>query len=290
MTRSLSTARPRPTPRFVRDGAYLDAIMTSFADGDEKTLELAFELARRSGSSLARIYEVIQATISVALDETGPDVRRGGELDERLAWLAARMRPSVATPHDWHAYVISTHGLGRPASIAHVLTDAGIPAMVIQATALNAAITLRGRESVIPTAVKFIVLDGAHSDSELFTTTVNSLNQDGSLADSDSKYFLLGGVEPDMTRSAVHNSVPIVRVANLQDLLQRTGGPNECPLTPREQQVLGRVAAGSTNEQMATDMAVGVSTIKTYLERIHRRLDTNNRSSAVAIGIRSGWI
>ncbi len=53
-------------------------------------------------------------------------------------------------------------------------------------------------------------------------------------------------------------------------------------LTPREAEVLGWVARGSTNKEVATILGVSPHTIRTQLERVFEKLDVHTRTAAVA--------
>ncbi|MEV4422052.1 LuxR C-terminal-related transcriptional regulator [Patulibacter sp. NPDC049589] len=53
-------------------------------------------------------------------------------------------------------------------------------------------------------------------------------------------------------------------------------------LTPRERDVLERMARGSTNSQIADELVVGVSTVKSHVKHILRKLKASNRAEAVS--------
>ncbi len=53
-------------------------------------------------------------------------------------------------------------------------------------------------------------------------------------------------------------------------------------LTPREAEVLGWVARGKTNKQVAAILGVSPHTIRTQLERVFEKLDVHTRTAAVA--------
>ena len=53
-------------------------------------------------------------------------------------------------------------------------------------------------------------------------------------------------------------------------------------LTPRQRELLGRVAAGDTNRQIARRLGVQESTVRKHLERIFERLQVHSRAAAVA--------
>jgi LuxR family transcriptional regulator, maltose regulon positive regulatory protein len=54
------------------------------------------------------------------------------------------------------------------------------------------------------------------------------------------------------------------------------------PLTERELEVLTLVAAGKTNQEIAGELFVAKSTVKTHTKNIYSKLDTRNRAQAVA--------
>src|SRR3712207_4262959 len=54
------------------------------------------------------------------------------------------------------------------------------------------------------------------------------------------------------------------------------------PLSEREMEVLALVTAGKSNRQIAKDLFVALSTVKTHVNNIHRKLDVRNRTQAVS--------
>ena len=59
-------------------------------------------------------------------------------------------------------------------------------------------------------------------------------------------------------------------------------------LTPRQRDVLTHVADGRTTDEIARILGLSPHTVKNYLERIYERLDTRDRTQAVAIALREG--
>lgn len=64
----------------------------------------------------------------------------------------------------------------------------------------------------------------------------------------------------------------------------------EIGLTERESEVLGLLAKGLTNPQIASDLEIGDETVKTYLRRLYAKLGANNRAGAVDIARRQGIV
>ena len=61
-------------------------------------------------------------------------------------------------------------------------------------------------------------------------------------------------------------------------------------LTPRELDVLLRIAKGMTNVEIAADLGLRVSTIENYTHNIYGKLQVPNRAAAVTVGYGHGWI
>jgi DNA-binding NarL/FixJ family response regulator len=56
-------------------------------------------------------------------------------------------------------------------------------------------------------------------------------------------------------------------------------------LTPREAEVLFWVARGKTNDEVATVLGIGLSTVKKHLESTYAKLGVENRTSAAAMAL-----
>jgi DNA-binding CsgD family transcriptional regulator len=65
-----------------------------------------------------------------------------------------------------------------------------------------------------------------------------------------------------------------------QDL--ESGRRPDCGLTARQRELLRFVADGYTNKEIARQLVVSVTTVRTHMENIFRQLDVTNRSAAVA--------
>jgi len=61
-------------------------------------------------------------------------------------------------------------------------------------------------------------------------------------------------------------------------------------LTEREIEVLRRVAAGNTNRQVATQLAIVEETVKAHMKSILSKLGANDRTHAVTIALKRGII
>lgn len=70
----------------------------------------------------------------------------------------------------------------------------------------------------------------------------------------------------------------------------RTPGPPTQPLTRREVEVLGMLAEGLANKNIAARLGISEHTVKTHVASILTKLDAFSRAEAVAIGARQGLI
>ncbi len=73
-------------------------------------------------------------------------------------------------------------------------------------------------------------------------------------------------------------------------LLGQVRKPAEEPLSQRELEVLGLVAAGATNREAAAKLFISEATVKTHLLHIYAKLAAKDRASAVAAGYELGLL
>ncbi|MGP4024218.1 response regulator [Actinomadura sp. 3N407] len=83
---------------------------------------------------------------------------------------------------------------------------------------------------------------------------------------------------------------PSITVRLLERLARPTAAPvpPREPLTDRELDVVRLAARGRTNEEIAGDLFVSLSTVKTHLGSVHRKLGTRNRVETAAWAWESG--
>lgn len=61
-------------------------------------------------------------------------------------------------------------------------------------------------------------------------------------------------------------------------------------LSPRERQVLERLAQGQSATAVAHDLGVSPETVRTHVRNAMRKLDAHTRVQAVALAVESGTI
>jgi two-component system nitrate/nitrite response regulator NarL len=67
-------------------------------------------------------------------------------------------------------------------------------------------------------------------------------------------------------------------------------GSHRCRLSARELQILELAASDRSGQAIADDLWLSPATVRTYMNRIYKKLGVSNRAAAVAHGIRHGLI
>lgn len=62
------------------------------------------------------------------------------------------------------------------------------------------------------------------------------------------------------------------------------------PLTPREAEILGMLADGLANKEIAARLQISAHTVKTHVQSLFAKLGADSRAEAVALGVRKGLI
>ena len=137
--------------------------------------------------------------------------------------------------------------------------------------------------------VKFIVLTTYDTDEYIFDAI-----------DAGAKgYLLKDASREDLFESvrAVHRGESLIEpgvAAKVLDRLAqmsrqaRVGGPQV--LSERELEVLRLMAAGAANKNIASDLAISESTVKTHVTNIFQKLEVNHRTEAVTQALQRGII
>jgi DNA-binding NarL/FixJ family response regulator len=113
--------------------------------------------------------------------------------------------------------------------------------------------------------------------------------------------FLLKDVEPELLVSgirAVHAGesllAPTVTRRMIESFLQRPRAPKAGPtpgtLTPRERETLALLARGLTNAEIAAELVVSETTVKTHVGRVLTKLGLRDRVQAVIYAYETGLV
>ncbi len=104
--------------------------------------------------------------------------------------------------------------------------------------------------------------------------------------------FVYKDIDPDALASAirtVHAGQMLLAPVAMRGLM--SGGanaPSAPSLTPRESQVLGLIAKGQTNRQIARALGVSEKTVKTHVTNLLRRIGAADRTQAALWAVRHG--
>ena len=63
-----------------------------------------------------------------------------------------------------------------------------------------------------------------------------------------------------------------------------------CPMSGREIDVLRRLARGMVYKQIASELGLSTSTVRTHLHNVYGKLGAMDRAQAVLIATERGWI
>lgn len=164
-----------------------------------------------------------------------------------------------------------------------ILMDLKMP--VCDGLAATRAITQERPES------RIVVLTVSDDDADLFEALK-----------AGAKGYLLKNMEPDdlveLLRGVFRSEAPLSRamaaklVAEFAEQSQpgRAVAAQRTTLTPRETEVLQRVANGASNREIAVALCISENTVKNHLRNILEKLHLDNRVQAVAYGLRQGLI
>jgi len=96
---------------------------------------------------------------------------------------------------------------------------------------------------------------------------------------------------PDELIAAIHALAQGLIVGSPTLLFESESEPvDHGPLTDRESEVLGLVAKGLANKQIAVALGISEHTVKFHVSSIYTKLNVTNRTEAVRAGLRGGWI
>lgn len=76
----------------------------------------------------------------------------------------------------------------------------------------------------------------------------------------------------------------------LQSASERPRQVDPCPMSAREVDVLKRLAKGMVYKQIATELGLSTSTVRTHLHNVYGKLGAMDRAQAVLIATGRGWI
>ncbi len=280
---SRSTARPETgiPPQAGTDlGTQLRGALES---GDTHTAHaLASLLEQRAG------LDTVYGTMSACLAElaSGWAAGTGSVLAEHLATrtasqVAERLRALAAPATRCGTVVLAVppgehHVLGLTA-LAHLLQEAGWPVRLVDDLPAEELAGLAGEPGTIAVVLSTHVDLPAAQARRLLAQLRES---------APDVLLVLGG--PGLPRTTQSLGADLV-TDDVAELL-RTLEERSSVLTGRERQVLLAVADGRTNAEIAERLGVAPATVKSHLDNIFTKTNTEHRAAAVARALRRGWI
>jgi two-component system, NarL family, nitrate/nitrite response regulator NarL len=144
-------------------------------------------------------------------------------------------------------------------------------------------IELLGRivRECLPTAV---VLLSAHLSAHAIFRSM-SAGASGYVTKEADRDTILGALEA-AARGAVRMP-PDVQTELVSELRRHMNGDRP-RLSTRELEVLCLVAEGLTTPQIASQLVLGIATVKSHLQTLYEKLGVSDRASAVAVAMREG--
>ncbi|MEU0793617.1 response regulator transcription factor [Amycolatopsis sp. NPDC005961] len=124
------------------------------------------------------------------------------------------------------------------------------------------------------------------------TLILTSLGRPGTVRralDAKVNGFLLKDSPSDKLANAVR-SVAIGRRVIDSELALAAWETDDCPLTPREVEILGLAAKGRTVSDIASELFLSAGTVRNYLASVVTKLNARNRVHAIRIATEAEWL
>jgi two-component system nitrate/nitrite response regulator NarL len=135
----------------------------------------------------------------------------------------------------------------------------------------------------LPTRILFL---SAHTESSVVYTTLEA-GASGYLSKEARREQIVDAV---VACAAGRNVVPADVAAGLVSEI-RLRSRNDAPvLTPREREILKLIAAGRSLPEIARELILGLTTVKTHAQHLYEKLGVSDRAAAVAEAMRRGLI
>ncbi|WP_086837876.1 response regulator transcription factor [Amycolatopsis kentuckyensis] len=126
----------------------------------------------------------------------------------------------------------------------------------------------------------------------IHTLILTSLGRPGTVRralDAKVNGFLLKDAPSDKLANAVR-SVAIGRRVIDSELALAAWETDDCPLTPREIEILALAAKGRTVADIASELFLSAGTVRNYLAAVVTKLNARNRVHAIRIATEAEWL
>ncbi|MFZ0747603.1 MAG: response regulator transcription factor [Terracidiphilus sp.] len=169
-------------------------------------------------------------------------------------------------------------GTGEEAIEQHALLRPDVTLMDLRLPGLSGVETIRRIRSRTPDA-RFIVLTTYEGDEDIHQAM-----------EAGASGYLVKGLPQEMLVNAVrkvHGGGRYLPPPMSEALAARTP---DSSLSQRERQVLGLVAKGKSNKEIAVDLGITEATVKCHVSVILMRLNASDRTQAVVTALQRGLI
>ena len=114
----------------------------------------------------------------------------------------------------------------------------------------------------------------------------------GALEAGASAFVAKDAPAEDIVAAARHAAVSprAFTASDLADAMRRRLEPSGPRLSPRENDVITRLALGLSVSQIAGELFISESTTKTHISKIYEKLGASNRADAIMKAVRSGLL
>jgi putative nucleotidyltransferase with HDIG domain len=113
------------------------------------------------------------------------------------------------------------------------------------------------------------------------------------LADMIARFEAGNPVDGAAMQSAAENvglDVPSLREILSEPPTGERRSHKPSPLTPGEHRIMGELAKGHVYKEIAANLGLSVSTVRTHLYNAYRKLDVSDRAQAILLAKENGWI
>lgn len=90
--------------------------------------------------------------------------------------------------------------------------------------------------------------------------------------------------------AAIDPKAAVAVLAQLRRAPQLSTEPSPEPLSPQQIVILRLVAQGLSSREIATQLYLSENTVKGYVQEILHRLGVKNRTEAVMVAVKQGWL
>lgn len=95
--------------------------------------------------------------------------------------------------------------------------------------------------------------------------------------------------DPFVTPTVIKEFFKLRILENIEESKKKIRQPRDI-LTKRECEVLDHLALGQSNKKIAESLSISEKTIRNHVSRIFEKLKVNDRTQAVILAIKKGWV